>query len=97
MRFKSTLGEGDRGPEAEGGKKLQRVKVKLKKKKKKTHMVVYLTQQLYCIKVAATFPVFGGLTLCLCVSPLLLFSRSDHSHDSALLIFPLLFMTILKT
>lgn len=95
MRFKSTLGEGDRGPEAEGRKKSQRVKVKLKKKKK--HMVVYLTQQLYCIKVAATFPVFGGLTLCLCMSPLLLFSRSDNSHDSALLIFPLLFMTILKT
>lgn len=60
-------------------------------------MVAYLTQQLYCLKVAATCPVFGGLTLRLCMSPLLLSSRSDNSHDSALLILPLLFMAISKT
>lgn len=32
IRFKSTLGEVGRGPEAEGGKKSQRVNVKLEKK-----------------------------------------------------------------
>lgn len=77
-------------------KKSQRVKVKLKKKKK-THIVVYLTKQLYCLKVAATFPVFGGLILCL-LCPLCSSFPGLTTAMTLLSWFSLfLFMAILKT